>query len=456
MRESVQKTSIRVLFGLAAALTFGAAPAAAGVSAADAEALKTTLMPLGGEKAGSKDGAIPPWAGGYTTVPPGYKTGQPRPDPFAGEKPLFSITAANVAQYQERLAIGPVELMKRDPSTFRIDVYPTHRTASAPQWVYDNTFRNATAAKIVKNGLAFEGASGGIPFPIPKDGYEAAWNMEFLWRGVAYYYPAKSYVVTRTGKLILVAYVRNWEQSTYYLNKDGSFSGSGEAFRSRTIEPPQKAGEEIVGYRNHTDGADPDTWQYLPGQHRVRKAPGIGYDTPNFFLSGIGQFDEYRGFGGPLNRYEWKLIGKQEVYIPYNNARYYLAKDNDVIGPRHLNPDYVRWELHRVWVVEATLAPGKRNVVTKRRIYLDEDTWLPVNVDEWDAQGDYWRFLMDVPMVAYDLPGVIAPSQALYDLKSNEYAHYFQIGETDQQNQYIEPKPLSFFTPDSVAAEASR
>jgi hypothetical protein len=452
-----ERVSVLTVIGAAVlACLCGAGPAFAAVSAEEAATLRNSRMPLGGERAGNKEGTIPAWEGGYKTVPPGYRSGRPRPDPFAGEKPVLSITAANAGQYAERLSAGVLELLKRNPQTFRIDVYPTHRTASAPQWVYDNTERNARTAKATKNGLGFEGASGGIPFPIPKDGFEAMWNLEFPWRGTTYYFPAKTYAVTTSGAAILVGHVRNWEQSAYYLNKGDSFTGFAEQFRSRTIEPPQKSGEELVGLRNSTEGAEQQSWQYLPGQRRVRKAPSVGYDTPNFFLSGIGQFDEYRGFGGPLNRYDWKLVGKKELYVPYNNNRYYLQKDSAVIGPRHLNPDFVRWELHRVWVVDATLASGKRNVVAKRRLYLDEDTWHPVNIDEYDAQGGYWRFSMDLPMIAAELPGVIAPGQVLYDFKLNEYAPYFQTNETDQQNQFIDPLPDSFFTPDSVAAEAVR
>src|SRR5262249_50329042 len=100
----VPKTLLKIALAATSALALGAASAVAGVTAQDAEALKTTLMPLGGERAGNKDGTIPAWDGGYSKVPPGYKSGQPRPDPFADEKPLFSITAANVAQYRDHLS----------------------------------------------------------------------------------------------------------------------------------------------------------------------------------------------------------------------------------------------------------------------------------------------------------------------------------------------------------------
>ena len=127
---------------------FGATVAHAAVTADEAAKLKTELTPLGGERAGNKDGTIPAWTGGYTTPIPGDKPGGRRGDPFKGEKPLFSITARNLGQYEEKLSDGQKALLKKDPE-YRIDVYKTHRTAVAPQAVYDNTFRNATRAKLV-------------------------------------------------------------------------------------------------------------------------------------------------------------------------------------------------------------------------------------------------------------------------------------------------------------------
>jgi len=145
--------------------------ALAEVTPTEAARLKSDLTPLGAERAGNKDGTIPAWEGGYTKVWPGYQSGQPRPNPFANEKPLFQITAKNMEQYADKLSDGVKILLQRYP-TYRLDVYPTHRTAAAPQWVYDNIFRNATRARITDNGWSLAGAYGGIPFPIPKSGFE--------------------------------------------------------------------------------------------------------------------------------------------------------------------------------------------------------------------------------------------------------------------------------------------
>ena len=156
------KTTLRGLM-LAAALS--ASLSAMAATAEEAARLKTDLTPLGAEKVGSKDGTIPAWTGGMTKAIPGDKAGGRRGDPFKDEKPLFSITAKNADQHADKLTDGTKAMLKKYPESFRVDVYKTHRTAAAPQWVYDNTARNAVNGKLV-NGVP-KGVYGGIPFPVP-------------------------------------------------------------------------------------------------------------------------------------------------------------------------------------------------------------------------------------------------------------------------------------------------
>src|SRR3954454_23477265 len=105
----------RIVGGLIAASVLGLTGdvARAAVSPEEANQLKTTLTPLGAEKAGNAEGTIPAWDGGYTKVWEGYKSGAPRPDPFASEKPVFQITAANMGQYADKLSDGAQALLQR-------------------------------------------------------------------------------------------------------------------------------------------------------------------------------------------------------------------------------------------------------------------------------------------------------------------------------------------------------
>ncbi|MGB8972042.1 MAG: DUF1329 domain-containing protein, partial [Pseudomonas capeferrum] len=148
----------------------------AGAPAQDVARLGKDLTVVGADQAGNADGSIPPYEGGLNTPPAGFKQGDTlRPDPYTAEKPLLVIDGKNVEQYQGSLTATTVELAKRFP-TFRIEVYPSHRTAALPKALLDNTLKNAANAKSLQDGLAIENVLPGVPFPIPQSGAEAMWN----------------------------------------------------------------------------------------------------------------------------------------------------------------------------------------------------------------------------------------------------------------------------------------
>ena len=453
MRKLIINSTL--VFSLFASLAGSIANAA--VSQEEAAKLKGEFTPMGSERAGNKDGSIPSWDGGYTKSPQGYKSGDPRPDPFANEKPLASIDAKNMDQYGNKLTEGVKALMKKYPS-YRIDVFPTHRTAMMPQWVYDNTYKNATRCKTKDGGLSLEGCYGGIPFPIPKSGNELIWNHVLSWRGQASSMLFRLFVSTSDGKSTVASDGLNEVQSPYWF-KDGSlesFNGDYNDLMLVTYGPPFKAGESIL-LRDPVDfSKGRQAWQYLVGQRRTRKAPTVAYDTPDSVASGAFYFDEAFGFSGAQDRYDWKIVGKKEMYIPYNTNRTWLAKANEVLGPQHINPDYLRWELHRVWVVDATLAAGKRHAVPKRRYYLDEDTYNMVLSDMWDGQGQIWRVGYMLPMVMSDVPGTVSQTFGLYNLLANTYVLGNFPAEKPYQFKQMPPWKDTYFTPENLAAKGNR
>ncbi|MCY1205850.1 hypothetical protein D9M72_174080 [compost metagenome] len=433
-----------------------ATPGWAAVTAEEAAKLKSELTPLGAERAASKDGAIPAWTGGYTTVSASYKAGTPRPDPFAADKPVYSITAANMAQHADKLSDGQQALLKKYPS-YRIDVYPTRRTAAAPEWVYDNTLKNATRAKTANNGDTVVGAYGGIPFPIPKSGKEAMWNHLLRWAGEAALFEGSTWS-SSGGRVALAATIRSEINYPYYY-KDGTpqkFAGEYWYNYQVTLEPSFKAGETIL-VRDPVDqvGMNRQAWQYLVGQRRVRKAPNLAYDTPDPTTSGNAFMDEVTLFLGAMDRFEFKIVGKKELLIPYNLNSFIQKKPQDVVGGNHLNPDPMRWELHRVWVVEAELAAGKRHAVPKRRYYLDEDTWAVSLYDGWDAQGQLWRTGLALPFLAPEIPAVISANFVTMDLLKGSYQAAIVNGNAAQWEARA-PYPETNFTPESVAARGVR
>jgi hypothetical protein len=438
-------------------MTALALTAHAAVSESDAARLKGDLTPFGAEKAGNKDGDIPAWTGGYTTPIPGDKPGGRRGDPFKDEKPIFSITNKNMDQYADKLTDGSKALLKKYDD-YRIDVYKTHRTASAPQWVYDNTLKNATRAEL--KGDILSGAFGGVPFPVPKTGAEVMWNHLTSWRGSDWKFSMTQYQITANGKAVMTSDIDADEQMPYY-KKDGSleeYSKSPELTLMRLVNvgPPIRAGEAVVG-RMNLDSDKDQIWAYLTGQRRVRKLAAPCCDTPAQQTAGVMTIDEVEVFTGKLTRFDWKLVGKQEMYIPYNNNKMLSgAPDAEVIGSHFVNPDFVRWEKHRVWIVEANLKPGERHQAARSRYYCDEDTWMCMLADRWDSKGTLWRALWIHNFVAPDLPGLARGAFGVNDFSSG--AAYIANMYTSKPAPYVlkPPFPDSMFTPDALAAESAR
>jgi len=430
--------------------------ASAAVSAEEAAHLKTNLTPLGAEKSGNKDGSIPAWTGGYTTPIAGDKAGGRRGDPFKDEKPLYSINAKNSEQYADKLSDGTKALLKKYPESYRVDVYKTHRTAAAPQWVYDNTLKNATRARL--DGEAISGAYGGIPFPVPKSGAEVMWNHVLRWRGTSWQFHMDAYQLTADGKAVLTTDGVGDQLMPYYLPDGSADKFGGEFWFVRLVNagPPIRAGEAIVG-RENVDFAKSQAWVYLTGQRRVRKLPNPCCDTPTPAAAGVMSFDEIEVFTGRLDRFDWKLVGKKEMVVPYNGNRLLQPKtDAEVLGAHHLNPDFVRWELHRVWVVEATLREGKRHQAPKSRYYCDEDTWTCLLADRWDANGQLWKTVWAQTLVAPDLPGVVVGSFGFNDLLSGTAFVSNLYNAKAAHYAIVPPYPDSAFTPDAMAAAGAR
>jgi hypothetical protein len=453
-------------FGLMSASALLAATAARGarasVTADQAQLLKTTLTPMGSERAGNADGSIPAWTGGMSTLPPGVDPNAMMPDFFADEKPILTIDQSNYAQYANRLSDGVIALIKS--RGFSLNVYPTHRTACLPQWVYDNNYQNALNATPHPQGIrfGFSGAYGGSPFPIPSEGDskggQILWNHLCRWQGPNYNCVASSFIVNG-GSPALASTLQVYQSYPYY-DQNGSltnFDGWYSHLRVNYVGPPTLDGQQLIQYNATQPLEQPqESWQLLEGQGRVRKAPELGYDTPALPFDGMGNYDEFYGFYGSPDRYIAKFVEKKEFYIPYNNNAMCLQNPFDLLKPAFVDPAHTRWELHRVWVVDLTLAPGARNVLPHRRLYVDEDTWTVGIADEWDAQGNIWRMSMVFNYVVPTLPGTIYGTLALYDLQTGQYvlnnSPYADPKYGTPPN--FQPNAASQFNPNALAAQS--
>jgi Protein of unknown function (DUF1329) len=446
-----------ILLTAALAVVSLAGPAMA-VPPQEAAQLKTTLTPMGAERAGNKAGTIPAWTGGYTSGSPGPRAGALRPDPFAGEEPLFAITPANFQTYADKLPEGAKVLFRKYPD-YRMNVYPTHRTAAFPASVYENVFRNATRAHAAAEGIAYgvEGAAGGIPFPIPKNGFEVVWNHLLAYWGPARELHVNTYVISPDGTRALSSGYNEVADFPYYYPGATPASYGGYYFKTRQIQdaPPAAVGQGYLDWQPiDTARYKFAAWRLLPGERRVRRGPSLSYDVPDPNASGFENLDEYYIFFGGPDRYEWKLLGKKEMYISYNNNRFYTRPETEVMGPRHANPDDLRYELHRVWVVEGTLAPGRHHIAPRRRLYIDEDTWLAVYSDSWDESGKLWKFAHATTYLMPDVPALILGSQFVYDFDLGGYVFGFAFNGSGYR--ITGPHPASTFSPEALAAQAVR
>ena len=398
------------------------AGANAAVTEQEAARLGKDLTPVGAERAASKDGTIPEWKGGLPKAK--RNINDPRVDPYAGEKPLFSIDAANVDRYKDKLSAGQIELL-RTRKGYRMDVYPTRRSCGYPDVILERTRQNATHAKLTTDGkqnLA-QVRGGAFPFPIPTNGAEAVWNHRLRWQGLGRLEYYQTNFINPDGSFYGLA------QEQITLNpimstKANSPEDAGDSqmkILNVAVAPPSRVGEVILAHY-FLGARTTDAWMYFPGQRRVRRLPNFDYDNPIPGYENLETADMYPMFAGALDRYDWKLVGKQDMVIPYNNFNFVAKrKMSEVYKGPYPNRDLMRYELHRVWKVEATVKQGMRHMFAKRDFYLDEDTWMIMQADLYDAQGKLWRIMEATIYPAVELGACVSQEFQAWDLNVNRY-----------------------------------
>lgn len=441
------------LAGLCA--TGGAYAKVDAAKAAELNGPKLTCM--GAEKAGSKDG-VAEYTGKYFGTWPGLKKPYGYdPGPFADEKPLFTITAKNMAQYADKLTEGQKALLKQYPDSYRMNVYPSHRDFRFADWVCDTVKKNATTAEVVHDGLGITGISGAIPFPFPKSGLEAIWNIinpHRAWTEKAVCDIADVYsngsIAWGRNKFMTMNPGNNPDPA-----KRGSYQDKINAyFYSGYLLPERDKGFVAVGLQPNDFTSDAtQSWQYQPGIRRVRQAPEVGFDYP-VPPAGLRTVDDDYVFNGSPERYTWKLVGKKEIYVPYDNFKVNdpALKYKDLIKPNTINPDYERYELHRVWIVEGTLKDGVRHIYHKRRLYADEDTWMALWADNYDARGQLWRVAFVNYFYSQESKTFHRGASIYHDLTAKAYEAGYLVNERGDDWWRINvPLTPAMFSPGAAA-----
>ncbi len=455
--KATRLTCVAAMVG--ALLISGAARAE--LSAADLAKLGTTLTPQGAEKAGNAAGTIPAWDGGITKVPAGvnFKSGGYYPDPFPGDKPLFTITAATMDKYKDNLSPGQMAMMRQYPD-YKMVVYQTRRTASYPEGAYKETRDCAAKAKLSANGNGVTGCTGGTPFPIPKNGNEAIWNHILHYKGNTFAQNWAQAAVTASGNFALVKFEYEYDLQYGNLERPADKREPNMVlnYLQSTTAPSRLAGNILLVHETVDQAKEPrSAWTYNPGQRRVRLAPEVGYDNPGTAADGLRTNDDFGMYNGATDRYDWKLVGKKEMYIPYNSYKLTApdVKYADLLKAGHINQDLARYELHRVWVVDATLKAGTSHLYSRRTFYIDEDSWNVILIDKYDGGNRLWRFAELHNENWYNIPMWFGTVEVHHDLQSRRY---IAMGLRSEETVIYQPikRTASDYTPQALRGVGTR
>lgn len=446
-------SSIRLL-GLATFCSLFAGAASAAMTAEELASLDGKLTAVGAERAGNSQGTIPQWEGGISKAPAGFDPAKGYLNPFAADKPLLTITAANMAQYKDKLAPGQMEMLKRYPS-YQLQVYPSRRSAAYPQAIYDAIKQEGGHIQLAEGGNGILNMQrSAVPFPVPHSAVEIQWNHQARYYGGTWTRHSAEFPVQVNGTFTPVTrtetFAAPWALDKVEPNRL-------YYYLARITGPSNAAGEGILVHEPMDQVKEPrSAWLYNPGTRRVLRAPEFSYDSPGQGADGLRTIDDNLEYNGAPDRYDWKLVGKREMYISYNNFALSdrSLKYKDMVQANHLAPKLLRYELHRVWVVEATLKTGMRHIYAKRVFYVDEDSWSIAHIDQYDGRGELWRVREAHLMPFYDQPMTWAIADTLYDLQARRYLASGLMNE-EKPPKFGEKMSLSSFSSSALRRQGN-
>ncbi|MEN0105267.1 MAG: DUF1329 domain-containing protein [Pseudomonas sp.] len=422
--------------------------AQAAVSPDEAAQLGQRLTPVGAERSGNADGSIPAWTGGLApnagTVSDGFRS-----NPFAQDQPQLVITAANADSYKAKLSDGQLAMFKRYPDTYTIPVYATRRTARWPEAAYATAKSNATRTSLIEGGNGLKDYQAPLAFPIPHNGLEVIWNHITRYRGGSFERTTTSFMTTPGGDYATRTEEERLAYSEQLTDYDPQKSKNILYYFTRVpLAPAREVGNVLLVHETLDQVKEPRmAWQYSSGQRRVRRAPQIAYDSPS--SNNLRTNDQLDMFNGSPDRYDWQLVGKRELYVPYNSFQLAApgSRYNDIIKPGHINQDKTRYELHRVWEVVATLKEGERHIYAKRHLFVDEDTWTILEADVYDNRGNLWRVSENHTLPLYDAETTLSAAEVTYDLQSGRYVATGMYNEIKNAYRFGLKAKTADFTP---------
>lgn len=397
------------------------------VAAADASILGSGLTANGADPSASADGMIPAYKGGISKPPADYVAGGDHVDPFAADEPLFSITAQNMGEYSNRLSAGQKALLARKEGNYRMDIYPSRRSCALPQFVYDETKKNVARARLIDGGNGVAGARIGVPFPITKNALEIYWNHNFHWHGHRYHAITSGANVYKNGEITKIIR-EDWRYNFYADPQGPDPKHANDQYHWMGIwkAPPRFNGSGFSMTNTINQVKEPRNGaMFNPNTRKIMRAPAgaVTYDGPLSTADGMRQSHDMFLFNGSPDRYDWKLLGKKEIFVPYNayKASASTTSHEVLLTPHNPNPDYLRYELHRVWVLEATQKDGFRMKQARRVFYVDEDSWIFLMADIYDQSDALIRVQHGFIKNYYEAPACVLEFDVMHDMTTGNY-----------------------------------
>jgi hypothetical protein len=449
----VKKTKLILM---ATALVAFSASAMAKVPADQVARLGKDLTPMGSERAGTPDGMVPAWDGGLSAPPPNVKFDpkkQNLPNPFPNDPVKFTVTGANAAQYDQYLTEGHKAMLKKY-SSYKMKVYESRRTCALPQYAYEAIKYNAANSELSPDGDGIKNFRAGYPFPITNNPMEMMHNKRFSYRGYKATRQFAAAPVQSNGSFNLISVQDEaiFRYANPAVKNSDELNNIGLLYIANTIAPARLAGNVVLVHESINSAVEPrKAWAYSPGTRRVRRAPDVAYDNPGTNTDAMSTSDAFDGFNGALDRYTWEMKPRVVKFIAYNSYDILHTKYADYVKPSHPNQDVVRYEPHRVHVVEAKLKAGSRHVYARRTFYMDEDSKVVNNAENYDGRGQLWRF-QEIPLVnAYHVPHCgTGALELVYDLLSSRYLALSMRSEEPPVNYFADELNEARYTPEAI------
>ena len=372
--------------------------------------------------------------------------GNSYPDPFADDEILFTINGENYLDYANSiLTPGQVEMFETYSDTFKMNVYPSRRSCAVPDEVIKLTKSNAN---LIDQGEGVDGVVGSIPFPNPTQALHHVWNHILRYRGVDIYGSSPFFIINAdgsntygAGEAIAINYWNPFKQN------DKGLQGM---LMSKVTHPPRLADASLLVIESLNAFKTPrKAWVYNPGTRRVRRAPDIAYDYKPTANQGLTTTDQFDGFNGAKDRYNWSLVGSHQKLMPYNAYKFHETNIDELITPLHVNQDYLRYELVNVNIVEASLKSDKRHIIPNRVMYFDADSHNMIAEETYDDNREIMAY-REFPLINfYDQPMCLSIHSATYDFATRRYqlSNVRSIDIPKIQWRLAEPHDEKMFTP---------